>query len=90
MPRAAAQALATSESGDELPGIVAHPPLAMKSPCCQELIFLSSTSCSVALFCCWNLTTQIGERAATRAVFERALASRSAMLCVTQPPQVNR
>jgi hypothetical protein len=48
---------------------------------------LNSASCSVALACCWNFATQIGERAATRAVLERVLASRSAVLCVTRPPR---
>ena len=51
MPSVSAQALATAESGDVLPIIVAQPPLAMKSPWLHELIFFSSARAASALGC---------------------------------------
>src|ERR1700674_3526847 len=62
-----AHASATDELAWSLPENVAQPPFSMKELCCQELVFLSSVMLVTASALCWNLSTQMGARAVTRA-----------------------
>src|SRR5690242_18675098 len=64
-----AQACATDESTLSLPGSVAHPPFSTNVPCWYELTFLNSARFVPASALRWNLSTQIGDSAATTATF---------------------
>src|SRR5215212_5051079 len=86
-PSSSAHARATDESGDAAPGIVAHPPFSIKAPCCQLLIFFSSTRFSGAFVVWRNLSTQIGASASTTALLALFCVISCAVRPVTQPPQ---
>src|SRR5687767_8643955 len=82
-----AQACATEESALSLPGSVAHPPFSMNDPCWYELTFLSSAMFAPASALRWNLSTQIGDSAATTAEVVLRWVISFAVPPVTQPPQ---
>src|SRR3954470_23818122 len=84
-----AQACATAEFAASLPGSVAQPPFSMNELCWYELTFLSSAMFATASALRWNLSTQIGERAATTAAVELFCVMSFAVPPVTQPPQLN-
>src|SRR5580700_3281139 len=81
-----AQACATAALAESPPGIVAQPPFSIKEPCCQELTLLSSARFAVASALRWNLSTQTGESADTRAVLTLFCTCSLAVPPVTQPP----
>src|SRR5689334_18331217 len=82
-----AQACATEESARSLPGRVAHPPFSTNEPCWYELIFLNSARFVPASALRWNLSTQMGESAATTAAVVLRCVMSLAVPPVTQPPQ---
>src|SRR5205085_3251499 len=83
-----AQACATAEFAESLPGSVAQPPFSMNEPCWYELTFFSSVMFAAASVLCWNLSTQIGESAATTAEVELRCTMSFTVPPVTQPPQL--
>jgi hypothetical protein len=82
------QARATAESGVGLPGNVAQPPFSTKDPCCHELIFFNSTRVPGESVACWNLSTQMGARAATTALLALFCAISLAVPPSVHPPQL--
>ena len=70
-----AQAFATALFGAVVPGAVAQPPFAMKSPRFHELAFIISAFCSPALAPFENESTQMGVRAVTTAVSAATLTA---------------
>ena len=63
-----AQASATLRFGDSVPANVAQPPFSINVSCFHESTNFSSAKVALASVACWNLSTQIGARAATIAL----------------------
>jgi hypothetical protein len=63
-----AQTSATLRFCDSVPANVAQPPFSINESCFHESISFSSAKVALASVARWNLSTQIGARAATTAL----------------------
>src|SRR6185369_11612833 len=86
-PSILAQASATLRLGCVLPGNVTQPPSTRNTSCFQLSVAFSLAKVAGAPLACWNLSAQIGARAATTALLALSCAIFCALLWSCQPPQ---